>query len=177
MLCNCFSAAKRTRDCRNTAFCNGKKRVNHALPRHQQGIRRFFHFIWSFSAYRPFLHQGQFNVFAFVIRQNTNGFFYRKLTDINFFDGTFDAIRNHNPTFYNRRFLYGTNDISCFYQFSRLSGRFEFPFFLSVQRRCLNPLVDIGTADLIHLFQRALDSVINGGNQSRSQFHTHGHPR
>ena len=175
MLCYSLTTAEGAGDGCNTAFGNGEECVDNTLPCYQQRVGCFFYFVRTFLTNGPFLHHRYFDVFALFVCNDTNGFFYGKLTDIDFFDGTFYAIRNHDTAFYYRCFLYFTDDVACFYNIADLACGFKFPFLFSVQRRCFYALMNVCAADFIQLFQRTLNPIINGGNQTRAQFNAHGH--
>ena len=177
MLRYCLTASEGAGDSSHTTLGDGKHTVNNTLSGNQRHVRRQFFLIRTSSSHRPFLHQAQlfFSVFCF---QYAHCLFYVKRSSFDLFDLTFYIRRYHDFLSYNHGFLYGTKDISAFYFIADLGCRHKFPFLITFQGRHLNTTFQAVASGCLHnIIQRSLDTIVDTGDQARTQFHGKGYFR
>ena len=171
MLNNRLTASERSRNGSHTTFGDWEHTVNNSLSCYERLFWRKLFLIRTTFTNRPFLHHGQLFVSVFCL-QYTYNFFYGKLTGFDLFDFTFYIWRNHNLLFHNDGLFYCTKYVSAFYFISDLCNRYEVPLFVSFQCRNLNTSLQAVASGYFHnIVQWSLDTIVDAGDQSRSQFY------
>ena len=174
MLNDSLTASKRARYCCHTALRDREEGINDTLPGYKRHLRRKFSLIWTAFSHRPLLHQSKLPLSCFRC-YNCNHFFYCKFTCFDLFDRPFYSIRNHDLLLYHRRLLDRTDHISFFDFISDFNSRNKLPFQISFQRRNFHTPLQTVARDFHDIIQRSLDSIVNAGNQPRSEFYGHWH--
>ena len=171
MLNYCFAGAERTRNCSDSALRDWKESIDDALTRNQRHLRRQFPGIGAFSSHRPFLHQCEVYIAGDclycgdrVVDTEGSG------PDIPY--SAADSIGNHDPVRDDRGFLNGADDVACGNLVPRPDGCGKFPCPFMIERGDFySSGKQIAPGDLHDLVQGALNSVVDGTDQSGTQFH------
>jgi len=170
MLNDGLAGSERSRNGCNAALGDREECVDDPLSCDQRLCRRKFFLIRTAFSDRPFLHERQF--FIAVLRSDDrDGFFHGKGTGLDVFDGSFDSVRHHDLLRHDGSFFNGSEDVAGNDFVAGLRSRLKVPFLRTVQRRYFNAPRQVIRMRLLHdSVQRTLNAVVNGADESRSQF-------
>ena len=171
VLYNSFTGAEGAGNRRDAAAGDGEKRVDYTLAGHHRHGWRTLLFIWAAATHRPFLHHGQLVGFPFGIHNFADRIGNGMFPCVDFGDLTGYAIRHHNPMLHHCIFLHHADDCARHHLVAWRHARFEIPADFTIQRGYFHTACNPFANFIAYLGQRPLDSVENGFDQPRPQFH------
>ena len=170
MLNDGFAASERSRNAGGTALGDREHTVNRTASGYHGFVTRQLFDIGTRFSYGPLLHERQdnFALFAVCLKHGVGDLI---LTALYGSDGIFSLIhgRDGKAQLYYLGFLYITENVASGNFIADLDGRFERPLLFMVKPGHINASGNIRSGHLTDNIQRALDTVIDVGNKTRSE--------
>ena len=173
MLKNSFSSSKRTRNTICSAFCNREKCINQTDFSNHRLIRAKTFCIAIYSAfYRPFKAHADIYRLSFFVSESCNSIVNFIFTSLcNFFDCISSKKSERNKNFMSKRSFWNSSyTVACKNLIAFFCSRSEFPFFILIKSRKINPALKEVSRFFSKKRKRILQSIINLSQKTRTNF-------
>ena len=169
MLHHGLAGTEGTGDAGGAALGNGEQGVDDALPRNHRLDGRELACIGARHTHGPLLHQRNLLDGAVLQSELADTVGDLEVAGVQLHDGAALAGRAHDTVEDGIRFLHGSVDIAGSNLVAVTQLRLKVPDLVPIQCRFVDTAPDVGAVLFAHGGQRALDAVINTGQQSGSQ--------
>ena len=173
MLDDRLAGAERPGNGCHAAFGDWKQRVDNALAGDERHVGGELALIGAADADGPALHQRDFLLGAVGRLDHSNGIGDGEIAGADRFDGSDDTVGDHDLVQDDLRLLNRAKDVAGRYLVAHFGGGSEGPFFIAVKRRNFDAACEAVADFCADFLQRALDTVVDIGNQSRSKLNAH----